>query len=77
MHAKANHCNLEKRQIRNRVQADKKGKKRLVEEKKEKRIASFLGKERESVKMDIPPLSCSFRSTSFVNPEVIQGNGEK
>ena len=27
--------------------------------------------------MDIPSLSCSFRSAGFVNPEVIQGNGEK
>ena len=49
----------------------------MVEEKKEKRIASFLKKERESAKMDIPPLSCSFRSTGFINPEVIQGNGKK
>ena len=27
--------------------------------------------------MDIPPLSCLFRSVDFVNPMVIQGNREK
>ena len=56
---------------------DKRGRQRLVEEKKEKRIASFLGKERESAKMDIPPLSCSIRSVDFINFEVIQGNEKK
>ena len=37
-------------------------------------IASFLEKERESVKMDIPPLSSLFLSTGFINLEMIQGN---
>ena len=27
--------------------------------------------------MDIPPLSSSFLSTSFINPEIIQGNEKK
>ena len=27
--------------------------------------------------MEIPPLSCLFRSAGFINPEEIQGNGEK
>ena len=60
-----------------RYKPDKRGRHRLAEEKKEKRIASFFGKEKESAKMDIPPLSCSFRSVGFVNPEVIQGNEKK
>ena len=38
---------------------------------REKRIASFLGKEKESTKMEIPPLSHTFRSTDFINPEAI------
>ena len=56
---------------------DRQGRQRFVEEKSEKRIASFLGKERESAKMDIPPLSSSFLSTGFINPEMIQGNEEE
>ena len=47
---------------------------RFLEEKRQKRIASFLGKEGESVKMDIPPLNSSFLSASFINVEMIQGN---
>ena len=50
---------------------------RFLEEKRQKRVASFLGKEAESMKMDIPPLSSSFLSTGFINPEMIQGNEEK
>ena len=50
---------------------DKKGRQRLAEEKKEKRIASFLRKERESARIKIPPLSYTFRSTGFINPGAI------
>ena len=56
---------------------DKRDRQRFTEEKKEKRMASFLRKERESTKMDIQPLNCSFHSTGFIYPELIQGNGEK
>ena len=48
---------------------------RFLEEKRQKRVASFLGKEAKSVKMDIPPLSSSFLSTRFINPEMIQDDG--
>ena len=50
---------------------------RFLEKKRQKRIASFLGKEGESAKMDIPPLSSSFLFMSFINLEIIQGNEEK
>ena len=48
-----------------------------MSKRKEKRIASFLRKERESAKMDIPPLSSSFLSTGFINLEMIQGDEEE
>ena len=41
---------------------------RFLEEKKQKRIASFLGKEGESAKMDIPPLSSSFSPRVLLIP---------
>ena len=44
---------------------------RFLEEKRQKRVASFLGKEAESMKMDIPPLSSSFLSAGFINLEMI------
>ena len=50
---------------------------RFLEEKRQKRVASFLGKEAESMKMDIPPLSSSFLSAGFINPEMIQGDEEE
>ena len=50
---------------------------RFFEEKRQKRIASFLGKEAESMKMDIPPLSSAFLSAGFINPKMIQGNEEE
>ena len=52
---------------------------RFLEEKRQKRVASFLEKEAESMKMkmDIPPLSSSFLSAGFINPEMIQGNEEE
>ena len=50
---------------------------RVLEEKRQKRVVSFLGKEAESMKMDIPPLSSSFLSAGFFNPEMIQGNEEE
>ena len=56
---------------------NKRERQRFLEEKRQKRIASFLGKEGESAKMDIPPLSSLFLSAGFVNPEMIQGNEEE
>ena len=50
---------------------------RFIEEKRQKRVASFFGKEAESMKMDIPPLSFSFLSTGFINPKMIQDNKEE
>ena len=50
---------------------------RFLEEKRQKRIASFLKKERENTKMDIPPLSSSFLSMGFINPKMIQSNEEE
>ena len=50
---------------------------RFLEEKRQKRVASFLGKEAESMKMDIPPLSSSFLSAGFINPEMIEGDEEE
>ena len=50
---------------------------RFIEEKRHKKVASFLGKEAESMKMDIPPLSSSFLSAGFINPEMIQGDEEE
>ena len=44
---------------------------------REKRIASFLGKEKENVKMKIPPLSYTFRSVGFINPGVIWSKVEE
>ena len=40
-------------------------------------MASFLGKEGESAKMNIPPLSSSFLFAGFINPEMIQGDEEE
>ena len=39
---------------------NKQGRQRFLEKKRQKRVTSFLGKEAESMKMDIPPLSSSF-----------------
>ena len=50
---------------------------RFLEEKRQNRIASFLGKERDSAKMVIPPLSSSFLSAGFINPDTIQGDEEE
>ena len=46
-------------------------------QKRQKRVASFLVKKTESMKMDIPPLSSSFLSAGFINPEMIQGSEEE
>ena len=48
-----------------------------MEEKREKRVTSFLRKEKESTKMEIPPLSHTFRSTSFINPGAIWSKAEE
>ena len=56
---------------------DRRERQRFLEEKRQKRIASFLGKEGDSAKMVIPPLSSSFLSTAFINPDIIQGDEEE
>ena len=56
---------------------DKRERQRFLEEKRQKRIAIFLEKERDNTKMDIPPLSSSFLSTGFINPDTIQGDKEE
>ena len=43
-HAKANHCDPKKDRFGLGYKSDKRERQRLVEEKKEKRIASFLGR---------------------------------
>ena len=48
-----------------------------MEEKREKRIASFFRKEKENAKIEIPPLSHTFRSASFINPGAIWSKAEK
>ena len=50
---------------------ERRGRQRFVEEKKEKRITSFLEKEKKSTKLEIPPLSHTFRLASFINPGAI------
>ena len=50
---------------------DRLGRKRFVEEKREKRITNFLEKEKENAKMEIPSLSHTFRSAGFINPGAI------
>ena len=56
---------------------DRRGRQRFMEEKKEKRIASFLKKEKESTKMKIPPLSHTFRSIGFINFGAIWSKAEE
>ena len=51
---------------------DKRERQRFAEEKIEKRIVSFLGKKKENARMEIPLLSHTFQSTSFIIPEAIQ-----
>ena len=48
-----------------------------MEEKRQSSIASFLEKEKDSARMNIPPLSSSFLSAGFINPDVIQGSEEE
>ena len=43
---------------------------RFIEEKRQNRIANFLGKEKVSAKMNIPPLSSLFLSAGFINPDM-------
>ena len=50
---------------------------RFLEEKRQKMIASFLEKYEDSPKLDIPPLSSSFLSAGFINPDTIQGGEEE
>ena len=48
-----------------------------MKEKRENKIASFLKKERESIKMEIASLSHTFHSTGFINPGVIWSKAEE
>ena len=56
---------------------DRRKRQKFIEEKRQNRIASFLGKKKESAKMNIPPLSSSFLSVGFINPDMIQGSEEE
>ena len=56
---------------------NKKERQRFMKEKRHNRIVSFLGKEKDSARMNIPPLSSSFLSTGFINPDMIQGSEEE
>ena len=56
---------------------DRKERQRFMKEKRQSRIASFLGKEKDSARMNIPPLSSSFLSAGFINPDMIQGSEEE
>ena len=44
-----------------------------MKKKREKKIVSFLGKEKESARMEIPPSSYAFLLARFINPEASQG----
>ena len=48
-----------------------------MKEKREKRIVSFFEKEKENARMEIPSLSYTFHSASFINPEAIQGKDKE
>ena len=50
---------------------DRRGRQRFMEEKKEKRIVNFLGKEKKNAKMEIPSLGYTFHSACFINPGAI------
>ena len=56
---------------------DRKQRQRFMEEKRQSKIASFLGKEKDSARMNIPPLSSSFLSAGFINPDMIQESEEE
>ena len=49
---------------------DRRERQRFIEKKRQSRIASFLGKKKESAKLNILPLSSSFLSTGFINPDM-------
>ena len=53
---------------------DRRERQRFLEEKRQKRIASFLRKEEDGAKMDIPLLSSSFLLAGFINLGIIQGD---
>ena len=48
-----------------------------MKKKREKRIASFLEKEKKSTKMEIPLMSHTFRSAGFINPKAIWSKVEE
>ena len=48
-----------------------------MEDKRQSRIANFLGKEKDNARMKIPPLSSSFLSAGFINPNMSQGSEEE
>ena len=74
-HAEANYSNPKERPIRLKIQARQARKTEIHE--REKRIASFLGKEKENTKMEIPPLSHTFRSAGLINPGAIWSKVEE
>ena len=49
---------------------DREERQRFMEDKKQSRIANFLGKEKDNARMKIPPLSSSFLSAGFINPKI-------
>ena len=57
--------------------SDRRERQRFVEEKREKRIASFLRKKKKDARMEIPPLSHTFRSVGFIIPKAIQGKNRE
>ena len=59
----------EERSIQVRVQARQARKTKI--DGREKRISSFLGKEKESARMGIPSLSHTFCSAGFINPKAV------
>ena len=60
-----------------RYKPDRKERQRFMEEKRQSRIASVLEKEKDSARMNIPPLSSSFLSAGFINPDMIQESEEE
>ena len=48
-----------------------------MEDKRQSRIVNFLGKEKDNARMKIPPLSSSFLSAGFINPNMSQGSEEE
>ena len=76
-HVKANCGNPEKRSIRVRVQAQQARKTEIHGRKKRGKLLAFSKKRKKSTKMEIPPLSHTFRSTGFINPGAVWSEDKK